>query len=48
MEWPPRSGKWLEFPEVDDVRFLPTAEAIRKVNPAQAQFIAELQALMNT
>lgn len=27
LEWPPRSGRTREFPEVDEARWVPTAEA---------------------
>jgi predicted NUDIX family NTP pyrophosphohydrolase len=47
VQWPPRSGKWVEYPEVDDVKFFATAEAVRKINPAQAEFIVELQSLVH-
>jgi predicted NUDIX family NTP pyrophosphohydrolase len=43
MEWPPRSGKQEEFPEVDRAEFFEIEEAKRKINPAQAELLAELQ-----
>jgi predicted NUDIX family NTP pyrophosphohydrolase len=43
MEWPPRSGQTQEFPEVDRAEFFTVAEAKRKINPAQAALIDELQ-----
>lgn len=42
MEWPPRSGAWREFPEVDRGRFFDEAEARRKLNPAQVEFVDRL------
>ena len=42
MEWPPRSGRTREFPEVDRGEFFPVAVAKQKVNPAQVAFIDRL------
>jgi predicted NUDIX family NTP pyrophosphohydrolase len=39
MEWPPRSGREREFPEVDRAEWFAPAEAKRKINPAQAEFV---------
>ena len=39
LEWPPRSGKVLEFPEVDQGRWMHYQEAIRLINPAQIPFL---------
>jgi predicted NUDIX family NTP pyrophosphohydrolase len=44
MEWPPRSGKMREFPEVDRAEWFGVAEARRKINEAQAGFIDGLLA----
>jgi predicted NUDIX family NTP pyrophosphohydrolase len=44
MEWPPRSGKEREFPEVDRAEWLAPEQARRKVNPAQTAFIDRLLA----
>lgn len=42
MEWPPRSGKFQTFPEVDRAEFFRMAEAREKINPAQWAFLEEL------
>lgn len=42
MEWPPRSGRRREFPEVDRAEWLAPAVARAKINPAQADFIDRL------
>jgi predicted NUDIX family NTP pyrophosphohydrolase len=42
IEWPPRSGKMVEFPEVDRAEFFDVETAKRKINPAQIALIAEL------
>jgi predicted NUDIX family NTP pyrophosphohydrolase len=42
MEWPPRSGKTHEFPEVDRGGWFDLAEARRRIVPGQAGFLDEL------
>jgi predicted NUDIX family NTP pyrophosphohydrolase len=42
LEWPPRSGRSREFPEIDRGEFFELEEAKRKINPAQAQLLARL------
>ena len=42
MEWPPRSGRYEEFPEIDRVVWVDPAEAMRRLNPAQRVFVARL------
>jgi predicted NUDIX family NTP pyrophosphohydrolase len=44
MEWPPRSGRQQEFPEVDRAAFFGFEEAKVKINPAQAKFLEEFVA----
>src|SRR6266550_2355292 len=39
MEWPPRSGKCAQFPEIDRAEFFPEEIARRKINPAQVAFL---------
>jgi predicted NUDIX family NTP pyrophosphohydrolase len=45
MEWPARSGKQQEFPEVDRVAWFSLSEAKQLINPAQISFLEELQRL---
>jgi predicted NUDIX family NTP pyrophosphohydrolase len=45
MEWPPRSGREHEFPEVDRAEWFAPEQARRKINPAQVAFIDRLLAL---
>jgi predicted NUDIX family NTP pyrophosphohydrolase len=47
MEWPPRSGKLKEFPEVDRAEFFTEEIARQKLNPAQAPFLDRLRAALN-
>ena len=42
LEWPPRSGKMIEVPEVDRVEWFGLDEAGRKANPAQVELIERL------
>ena len=44
MEWPPRSGRQAEFPEVDRVEWFSPDEARHKLNRAQAEFVDRLVA----
>lgn len=39
MEWPPRSGRRVVFPEIDRADFFDLATARRKILPAQSPFI---------
>lgn len=43
MEWPPRSGKKQEFPEIDRAEFFDIDEAKRKINPTQVPFLEKLE-----
>lgn len=43
MEWPPKSGRQVEFPEIDRAEFFDTAAAKRKINTAQMAFVEELE-----
>jgi predicted NUDIX family NTP pyrophosphohydrolase len=42
MEWPPRSGRQAEFPEIDRAEWFPLDVAREKLNPAQAEFLDRL------
>lgn len=46
MEWPPRSGKQQEFPEVDRGAWFSLAAAREKLNAGQHGFLDELQAML--
>ena len=45
MEWPPRSGRQREFPEIDRLGWFTPDEARRKILPGQAAFIGEVERL---
>ncbi|HEU4739567.1 MAG TPA: NUDIX domain-containing protein [Solirubrobacterales bacterium] len=42
MEWPPRSGKQVEFPEVDRAGWFDLEAARKKILPAQAELLDRL------
>ncbi len=48
MEWPPRSGQQVEFPEIDRAEFFDLDTAKRKINAAQAVLIDELEELLSS
>jgi len=48
MEWPPRSGRKKQFPEIDRARFFSIDEAKRKINSAQIEFLAELERILKS
>jgi predicted NUDIX family NTP pyrophosphohydrolase len=48
MEWPPKSGRQEEFPEVDRAGWFTPDEGRLKVNPAQAAFIDTLCAYLSS
>jgi len=43
LEWPPRSGRMMQFPEVDRAEFFPLEIGRKKINPAQASFLEQAQ-----
>jgi predicted NUDIX family NTP pyrophosphohydrolase len=47
LEWPPRSGRKAEFPEVDRAAWFGLAEARERINPAQAAFLDRLRELIS-
>jgi predicted NUDIX family NTP pyrophosphohydrolase len=42
MEWPPKSGRTAEFPEVDRAAWFPIGDAHTVINAAQAVFLDRL------
>jgi predicted NUDIX family NTP pyrophosphohydrolase len=48
LEWPPRSGKTLTFPEVDRAEFFDILAARDKINPGQVKLLEELERLIGT
>lgn len=46
LEWPPRSGRIREFPEVDRAAWFDVETARRKINPGQRPLIDALEQLL--
>jgi predicted NUDIX family NTP pyrophosphohydrolase len=42
LEWPPKSGQYREFPEIDRAAWFSLGEAGRKITKGQAAFLVEL------
>jgi predicted NUDIX family NTP pyrophosphohydrolase len=48
MQWPPGSGRFQEFPEIDRVEWFDASEARRRMKPAQVPFIDRLEAALGS
>jgi len=46
LEWPPKSGRQREFPEVDRAGWFKMDEARRKILPGQASLLDQLERLL--
>jgi predicted NUDIX family NTP pyrophosphohydrolase len=46
LEWPPRSGRFQSFPEVDQVAWFSLAEARRKILASQGPLLDRLEELV--
>ena len=46
IEWPPKSGKWSTYPEVDRAEFFDLPTARQKINPAQIPFLDQLESAL--
>jgi predicted NUDIX family NTP pyrophosphohydrolase len=46
LEWPPRSGKEREFPEVDQARYFSVEQALQKMHPAELPLVERLLRLL--
>jgi predicted NUDIX family NTP pyrophosphohydrolase len=47
MEWPPRSGRFVEFPEVDRAGWFSLDEAAEKMNAGQTELLMRLRAALD-
>jgi predicted NUDIX family NTP pyrophosphohydrolase len=43
LQWPPGSGRRMMVPEVDRAEWFGVDEAVKRINPAQAALVRELQ-----
>ena len=48
IPWPPRSGRTMVIPEVDQVAWFGLEEARRRAHPAQAAFVERLELALET
>jgi predicted NUDIX family NTP pyrophosphohydrolase len=48
LEWPPKSGRMQEFPEVDRAAFFDPVTAREKINSGQIPLIDQLETLVQT
>lgn len=48
LEWPPKSGKMIQVPEVDKGEWFTLPVAKEKINPGQFAFIIELNGLLKS
>lgn len=48
MEWPPKSGRQAEFPEVDRAEWFGVDQAREKLNTGQAALLDQLTALLGS
>jgi predicted NUDIX family NTP pyrophosphohydrolase len=46
LEWPPHSGKAVEFPEIDRATYFALGEARRRLLSAQTEFLDELERVL--
>ena len=46
MEWPPKSGRLAEFPEIDRAEFFSLDRAKTKIKAGQEALLAELESLL--
>jgi predicted NUDIX family NTP pyrophosphohydrolase len=46
MEWPPKSGRMKEFPEVDRAEWFGPADALRKITKGQVRIVEALLAAL--
>lgn len=46
-EWPPGSGRWITYPEVDRCGWFDPTEARTRMNPAQAELVGRLEAVLD-
>lgn len=48
MEWPPKSGRQMEFPEIDRAEFFDLTTAKRKIRAGQEGLLEELEGILKT
>lgn len=48
MEWPPRSGKTMEFPEIDRAEFFDLTAARQKIKAGQETLLDQLEGIVRS
>ena len=48
MEWPPHSGRQMEFPEIDRAEFFDLDTARKKIKAGQEKLIEELESILRS
>jgi predicted NUDIX family NTP pyrophosphohydrolase len=48
MEWPPKSGKRAQFPEIDRAEFFTIERAREKMHPAEFELLTRLEQLLES
>jgi predicted NUDIX family NTP pyrophosphohydrolase len=48
MQWPPKSGRLQQFPEIDRAQWFNIEEARKRINQSQVRFLDQLVALLDT
>lgn len=48
LEWPPKSGKYADFPEVDRASWFSITEAMTKITKGQQPILTALAAKLQT
>jgi predicted NUDIX family NTP pyrophosphohydrolase len=48
MEWPPKSGKRAQFPEIDRAEFFTVEKARDKMHPAEFELLTRLEQLLES
>jgi len=43
LEWPAKSGRFVQFPEVDRAQFFSVEEATARIHPAERELVKRLQ-----
>lgn len=46
LEWPPKSGRFIDCPEIDKAQFFEAQQAREYINAAQVEFIERLEGIL--
>jgi predicted NUDIX family NTP pyrophosphohydrolase len=48
LQWPPRSGRTIEVPEIDELRWVPLGDAQALLTPSQRPLLDRLESLLGS